>query len=202
MPQEKLITGNAIFRNKFKEKEDLYFDLANNGQQPKVLWVGCSDSRVVPEFIVNAKAGDLFVTRNIANIIPPAEAGESCTSSVLEYAVLHLHVEHIIICGHTGCGGMNAVIDGTPENSQIHAWLKHACHPKLKVNNSNREELVLETIKENVLLQAENLLTFDFVQKRFDQGNLQIHNWLYDMSSGEISYYEKSDHHWHPISKL
>ncbi|MDO9576757.1 MAG: carbonic anhydrase [Candidatus Cloacimonadales bacterium] len=195
----KLIDGNKKFIEAFQTEQELYKSLADKGQHPKVLWVGCSDSRVVPEFIVNAKVGDLFVTRNIANIIPPAEADDSCTSSVLEYAVLHLEVKHIVICGHTGCGGITAVVKGTPKDTKIHEWLKHACQSKELTIDSNRNELVLNTIKDNILLQAENLLTFDYVKERFDQGLLHIHKWLYDMNSGKISFFD--DINWNPLNR-
>jgi carbonic anhydrase len=196
MSLNKLKNGNKKFTKSFHENEKLYLDLVNNGQNPKVLWVGCSDSRVVPEFTVNANAGDLFVTRNIANIIPPSEAGDSCTSSVLEYAVLHLNVEHIIICGHTGCGGMNAVIDGTPADTKINEWLKHACHPPKESDSTNREALVLETIKANILLQSKNLLSFDYVEKKVKQGELKIHSWLYEMHIGKIMFYNEENKIW------
>ena len=192
----KIKKGNAVFINKFKENEKLYLDLVENGQHPKVLWVGCSDSRVVPEFTVNANAGDLFVIRNIANIIPPQDADETCTSSVLEYAVLHLNVGHIVICGHTGCGGINALIDGTPKDSKVHDWLEHASPAKETAKNSNTDSLELETIRENILLQANNLLTFDYVAKRVKEDKIQIHKWLYDMESGKISYFNEEKQNW------
>ena len=136
--------------------------------------------------------------RNIANIIPPKNAEESCTSSVLEYAVIHLNVEHIVICGHTECGGINALIEGTPKDSKIDDWLKHACSAKEAAEKSEENSLVLETIKQNILLQENNLLTFDFIEEKFMDGKIQLHKWLYDMQSGEISFFEESE--WFPIN--
>ena len=200
MSLEKMRKGNAIFTDKFKENKKLYHDLVENGQHPKVLWVGCSDSRVVPEFTVNANAGDLFVIRNIANIIPPKDADETCTSSVLEYAVNHLKVEHIIICGHTGCGGINALIDGTPEDSKVHDWLEYASPAKETAKNSGTDSLELETIKENIFLQTKNLLTFDYIDQRVKEDKIQIHKWLYDMESGKISYFNKEKQSWFSLN--
>lgn len=200
MSFDKIRKGNTIFTDKFKENKKLYHDLVENGQHPKVLWVGCSDSRVVPEFIVNADAGDLFVIRNIANIIPPENANETCTSSVLEYAVLHLKVEHIVICGHTGCGGINALIDGTPEDTKIHDWLKHACSAKETAKSSGTESLELETIKENIFLQATNLMTFDYIVKKYKKDEIKIHKWLYDMNTGTISFFDDLDNDWFPLN--
>lgn len=196
MALEKMKKGNAIFIKRFNENKKLYLDLVENGQHPKVLWVGCSDSRVVPEFTVNANAGDLFVIRNIANIIPPENANETCTSSVLEYAVQHLKVEHIIICGHTGCGGINALIDGTPKNTRIHDWLEHAYPAKETAKYSNADSLELETIKENIFLQANNLLTFDYIENKHKKNEIKIHKWLYDMNTGTISFFDESKKDW------
>ena len=200
MSLEKIRKGNAIFTNKFKETKKLYNYLVENGQHPKVLWVGCSDSRVIPEFTVNADAGDLFVIRNIANIIPPKDADETCTSSVLEYAVLHLNVEHIVICGHTGCGGINALIDGTLEDSKIHDWLKYANPAKETAKSSGRDSLELETIKENIFLQAKNLMTFDYIEEKHIKNEIKIHKWLYNMHSGKISFYNDFDNDWLPLN--
>lgn len=191
MPTEKILHGHQKFRNSFLENKKLYLQLANKGQHPKVLWIGCSDSRVVPEFIVNADAGDLFVIRNIANIIPPKDAQDICTSSVLEYAVLELKVEHIVVCGHTGCGGITALVKGVPNDSKVSDWLKFAQKAKIPTNNNST---VLETIKNNILLQAEHLLSFGFIKD--NKNNLKIHKWLYDMHSGDISFFDEKENCW------
>jgi len=164
------------------------------------MWVGCSDSRVVPEFIVKANAGDLFVTRNIANIIPPSDAKDSNSSSVLEYAVEHLHVEHIVICGHTGCGGINAMLQGIPQDSIINDWMKHAYKAKENAEQQNRGDLEINTIKANVLLQAEHLLSFSYVKEKVGRKQLKIHKWLYDMSSGKISFYDDHKNEWNLLN--
>jgi len=199
MSLEKFKKGNKTFIKQYNANKHLYNDLVKNGQHPKVLWVGCSDSRVVPEFIVNANAGDLFVTRNIANVIPPSDVEENNSCSVLEYAVNHLEVEHIIICGHTGCGGINAALDGTEEGTSIHKWLQHtskAIHLTKDLSEDSRE---LAAIKENVKLQANNLLTFDFIKAKFDQKILFIHKWLYDINSGKIYFYSDDKNEWYNI---
>ncbi len=200
MSFKKIRKGNTIFKDKFKENKKLYHDLVENGQHPKVLWVGCSDSRVVPEFIVNAKAGDLFVTRNIANIIPPSDANETNSSSVLEYAVLHLNVEHIVICGHTGCGGINAMLKGIPSDSVINDWMKHAMKAKEYAIQQCCGDLEINTIKANVLLQADHLLSFSYVKDRVEENQLKIHKWLYDMCSGEISFFDEINQNWSSLN--
>jgi len=194
MPLEKLIQGHQKFRNSFHENKKLYLQLANQGQHPKVLWIGCSDSRVVPEFIVNADVGDLFVMRNIANIIPPSDTKDVCTSSVLEYAVLELKVEHIVVCGHTGCGGITALVKGVPNDSILSGWLKYAHKAKTSTNNNS---IILETIKNNILLQAEHLLSFDFIKNNMN--DLKIHKWLYDMHSGDITFFDEKENCWNKL---
>ncbi|RLC51523.1 MAG: hypothetical protein DRI23_04840 [Candidatus Cloacimonadota bacterium] len=200
MSLEKLMKGNAVFTKTYEKNKQLYSDLVNEGQHPKVMWVGCSDSRVVPEFIVKANAGDLFVTRNIANIIPPSDAKDSNSSSVLEYAVEHLHVEHIVICGHTGCGGINAMLQGIPQDSIINDWMKHAYKAKENAEQQNRGDLEINTIKANVLLQAEHLLSFSYVKEKVGRKQLKIHKWLYDMSSGKISFYDDHKNEWNLLN--
>jgi len=200
MPLEKLKRGNAVFTKTYAENKQLYSDLVNNGQHPKVMWVGCSDSRVVPEFIVNAKAGDLFVTRNIANIIPPSDAKDINSSSVLEYAVEHLHVEHIVICGHTGCGGIKAMLQGIPQDSIINDWMKHAYKAKENAEQQSRGDLEINTIRANVLLQAEHLLSFSYVKEKIEKNQLKSHQWLYNMSSGKISFFDKEKQNWYLLN--
>ena len=109
MPTEKLLSGHRRFREKFESEHDVFERLAEEGQDPKVLWVGCCDSRVIPELITGADPGELFDVRNIANIVPPAPTIACATGAAIEYAVLHLGVSHIVICGHTECGGIKAL---------------------------------------------------------------------------------------------
>ena len=135
MPTKNLILGYKNFLHDFNQEKQFYIDLAKKGQHPKVCWIGCSDSRVVPEIIMGALPGDMFVIRNIANIVPPQNAKEHCIGSVLEYAVFELKVSHIIICGHTGCGGIKALLEETQsiKNSPISQWLKHAYLAKERI---------------------------------------------------------------------
>lgn len=193
---EKLTRGHAKFLESFDKEKEFYLDLAVNGQHPKVLWIGCSDSRVVPEFVVNAKAGELFVMRNIANVIPPREADVACVGSVLEYAVEHLEVEHIIVCGHTHCGGITACVNGIEPGNHVHDWLRFAQPAIAKAKGDNKEDRILFSIKENVILQQENLLSYDYIKSKIEEGNLKIHLWLYDLCNGRISWFDKKQKEW------
>jgi carbonic anhydrase len=109
MPTDQLLTGHRRFKERFEADRERFVRLAEEGQQPEVLWIGCSDSRVIPEQITGAEPAELFVMRNIANVVPPFGTGDMAVGAVIEYAVLHLHAPHVVICGHTQCGGIKAL---------------------------------------------------------------------------------------------
>jgi carbonic anhydrase len=200
MPTKNLIQGHNNYLSDFISNKKFFIDLAEKGQHPKVCWIGCSDSRVIPEFIMGAQPGDMFVLRNIANIIPPQAAKDNCISSALEYAVFELKVIHIVICGHTECGGIKALLQDSQAliNSPVSPWLKHALPAKERIlsNCVEKEMQKLETIKENILLQKEHLLTYRFINEKCDSGELEIYTWLYDLFSGTLSSYKKTDKSW------
>ena len=123
-----IVEGVHRFHDRREQNLELYRRLADEGQAPKVLFIGCSDSRVPPEVIVDAGPGVLFVTRNIANVVPPYGSGETAVGAVVEYAVRHLHIQQIILCGHTDCGGIKA-LDAQPNwdrEPHIARWLRVA----------------------------------------------------------------------------
>jgi len=204
MPTEKLITGHQRFREKFDSESEVFERLAEEGQNPKVLWIGCSDSRVVPELITGADPGELFDVRNIANIVPPAPTIACATGAAIEYAVLHLHVSHIVVCGHTDCGGIKAL--ETPPSAEaephIASWLELAktARERVRARNLPPDEIYLETIKTNVLLQCENLRTYPCVVTAEGSGEISIHAWLYDLQTGQIFEHDGASDTWKPIA--
>ncbi len=200
---ERLMKGNQQFRKRFAAEQERYLKLADEGQAPQILWICCSDSRVIPEEIVSAQAGELFVVRNIANVVPPVGNDEHAVGAAVEYAVLHLRVPHIIVCGHTQCGGIHALgeeIDPTQE-PHIARWLTWARPAAERVQKSGvpSEEAYLATIKANVLLQLEHLLTYPSVRKATEAGRLQLHAWLYDLHTGELLAYDDKTDRWRPL---
>jgi carbonic anhydrase len=205
LPTSKLITGYQKFRDKFDSHHEVFEKLAEEGQDPKVLWIGCSDSRVVPEMITGADPGELFILRNIANVVPPAGSNACATGAAVEYAVIHLDVHHIVVCGHTDCGGIKA-LEAPPEpdnEPHIAAWLKLALPARERALDSNAAEadLYIETIKTNVLMQLENLRTYSCVVDREQSGYLTIHAWLYDLHTGEISEYDEGSCIWGTVAE-
>ena len=128
MPTAKILSGIGRFRDHYQQNLTLFERLATQGQAPAVLWIGCSDSRVVPEVITSAEPGELFVLRNIANVIPPYGTGETSAGAAIEYAIRHLHVSHAVVCGHTDCGGIKALGKPLDMGHEPHVvrWLEHA----------------------------------------------------------------------------
>ena len=204
MPTDKLLSGHEDFkRGKFAQEREVFARLAEEGQSPNVLWIGCSDSRVIPEQITGAEAGELFIMRNIANIVPPPDAKSDSSGAVIEYAVRHLRVAHIVICGHTDCGGIRALESAVDRDAEPHIarwlhWARPARSAALRAG-AREGELYAETIKANVLLQREHLHAHGCVMEGLNSGALRIHCWLYDLRSGELHAHDRSTGEWAPL---
>jgi len=205
LPTSKLISGHRRFREKFDSEHEVFERLAEEGQNPKVLWIGCSDSRVVPELITGADPGELFDVRNIANIVPPAPTIASATGAAIEYAVLHLEVTHIVVCGHTECGGIKALEAPPSADTEPHiaSWIALAQPARERVLSSGipEAEHYLETIKTNVLMQCDNLRTYPCVADRERSGQLSVHPWLYDLHTGQILAYDETAALWGAVAE-
>lgn len=198
---DKLIAGYQRFREGYYQKNQAQlFKLAQEGQFPKIAIVSCSDSRVDPSIILDCEPGDLFVIRNVANLVPPCEDTDSYhgTSAALEFAVTGLKVECIIVLGHTQCGGIKALIDSAGkkvDKSFISKWMLQlesvrddiAANPALKDNNNRYDCCEKEGIKQSI----DNLMTFPWVKERVENGELQLHGWRYDLYSSQLCAMDK-----------
>ena len=204
LPTSKLLSGYRQFREKFSSNHEVFAKLAEHGQNPKVLWVGCADSRVVPELITGADPGELFDVRNIANVVPPAGSKACATGAAVEYAVIHLEVRHIVVCGHTECGGIKALESSLDPATEPHivSWLELARPARERVLRSkvSKADRYLETIKTNVLLQCEHLRTYPCVTEREADGTLGIHGWLYDLHTGSIQAVDETTREWSAVA--
>ncbi len=176
----------------FPIHSDLYARLAKNGQSPKALMISCADSRVVPEHIVQAAPGDLFVCRNAGNIVPPFAQKNGGVSSTVEYAVAALGVRDIIVCGHSDCGAMKAVahpqsLAGMPN---VAAWLHHADAAQKVVadcyHGLDDTERVRAISLENVVAQLAHLRTHPSVASALARGEMTLHGWFVDIREGAI----------------
>ncbi len=214
MTHDNIIQGNELFRKSyFKAHEKEFLELATKGQTPKALYIGCSDSRVVPDLMTNSAPGDLFVVRNIGNFVAPYKPDEDfhSTASAIEYAVSVLKVKNIIVCGHTKCGAIEAIhtksCGDDPELIHTKTWLTLGESAKSQALlalgvNADRERLLRLTEKLSVISQLENLLTYPSVKKRVDSDEVAIHGWVYDIESGEIEYYDPEISQFLPLSSL
>ncbi len=206
---EEFERGHENFRAvHFKENQSKFKALIENGQHPKALFIGCSDSRVMPEMITGSEPGDLFIVRNIGNFVAPYQPSESyhATASAIEYAVSVLGLNNIIVCGHSHCGAIASLykdIDKTDENIHTIKWLELGDAPKriamLSEHKNNKEALLRYTEKVSVMFQLENLLTYPAVKRRVDAGEVFLHGWYYDMQSGTIECYNDEAYEFQPL---
>jgi carbonic anhydrase len=176
----------------FPSNLDLYAKLAADGQSPKALMISCADSRVVPEHIMQAQPGDLFVCRNAGNIVPPFATANGGVSSTVEYAVLALGVRDIIVCGHSDCGAMKALVHpeslGTMPN--VAAWLRHS-HAAQRVATEGYPEAedhqrVRIVAMENIVAQIAHLRTHPSVALGIARGEISLHGWFVDIHAGAV----------------
>ncbi len=191
---DQLVAGYHRFRDGYyQQNRERLVELARSGQSPKVTMVACCDSRVDPAVITDSTAGDLFVIRNVANLVPPCE-GEGIwhgTSAALQFAVCDLEVEHIIVLGHSRCGGIRALVeapDSRQENKFITSWMSIAgearerAHRDFDTLDEQAHACELEAIK----ISLRNLQSFPWIRSRVEQHTLQLHGWHYDMVSGDL----------------
>jgi len=203
MPMEEILAGAHRSKQQFEEKRALYETLLIQGQSPKVILIGCSDSRIVPELILDAEPGELFVIRNVGNIVPPFGLGEAGPGAAVEYGVLHLGVEHVVVCGHTDCGCVKA-LDHPPDairEYHIARWIENARPAQTKVQASGlpAEERHLATVRESVLLQLEHLRSYDAVRDAERNGKLVLHGWVYHLENGAIERFEPESSSWQEL---
>ena len=179
----------------FPEQEELFKKLAT-AQRPRAMFIACADSRIVPELITQSAPGDLFVTRNVGNVVPPYGQMNGGVCTAIEDAVLALGVQHIIICGHSDCGAMRAVLN--PQSLEkmptVKAWLQHAEVARTMVqencNCANEDESMQVLTEENVIAQLQHLRTHPSVASRMANGQLFIHGWVYSIGTSEIKAYD------------
>lgn len=199
-----LVAGLIKFRTQdFEEHKNLFCKLKRR-QEPHTLFIACSDSRVVPELITKSLPGELFVVRNIANMIPvfreshdECESSTSATSSAIEYAVKVLKVKNIIVCGHSNCGGCSSIYLPDEVLSEIPAtkkWLEQAQNVKrrvteeLKENDKANDLEMREWLTEqmNIVEQIRHLLTYPFIEEKYNNKELDILGMYYTIETGEV----------------
>lgn len=201
MPQQwirRFAQGYRAFRQNYYENNRGLFEQLRDGQNPKVMLVGCCDSRVEPSIILDAQPGDLFIARNIANLIPPYEPDmhHHGTSAALEFAVKSLGVSHIVVMGHAECGGIRAALMGEVEGESqfIGTWVSMIGQARDAVLREASDRPVAEQqrlLEQRSIVQSlRNLDSFPFVVDRVREGTLFIHGWWFDIHSGDLLAYD------------
>lgn len=202
MSLSQLLAGYARFKDRIPTEPESCLPAAGD-PQPGALWVGCSDSRVIPELITGARPGDLLVLRNIANILPPFGVACDTIGAVIEYAVLRMRVADVVVCGHTECAGIKCLGEPLDYGREPHIarWVELArpAYTRVEAANLPQGERYLETIRANVLLQCDNLRSYPCVQDALRAGELQVHGWLYDVRSGALQAYDAATGQWYPL---
>lgn len=177
---------NAFKKNHYNPNQSLYEQL-KDGQNPKILIITCSDSRIVLDALLQTAPGDVFVIRNAGNIIPPypENGGEAAT---IEYAMNALDIKHVIVCGHSNCGAMKGHLnpESTTAMPSVRHWLNHAPKNSPTPDDLSPETTLLKTIEKNVMLQLEHLKTFPSILKKIQENDLQLHGWVYEFEKGQV----------------
>jgi carbonic anhydrase len=198
---KKLIEGLHQFQTGYFSLHKNLFEELAHGQQPRILFITCSDSRIDPNLITQAQVGELFVIRNAGNMIPAYGATNGGEGAALEYAVEALGIQDIIVCGHSHCGAMKGLLkmDSLAEKMPlVYDWLKQAEATRRLVKENyadlQGEQLLEITVAENILTQLENLHTYPVIRSKIHQNKLSLYGWIYRIETGEILAYDSVLH--------
>lgn len=208
----KLIAGIVDFQERLlPQYAERFLELAH-GQAPDVLLITCSDSRIVPELLASTDPGDLFVMRNVGNLVPPATAegastGDLSEASAIEYSVLVLKVRNMVVCGHSECGAMKAALLGkpTPETPNLAKWLHHVTSAVFRLDQEGPLDPRLSRHDQlsqlNVLVQLEHLASYPIVRRRLAEGTLHLSGWWFDIATGEVWAYDRESRAFETIDR-
>ena len=196
---KKLIQGIVDFRKNLTEESRTLFAKLALGQKPDALFIACSDSRVVPNLFASTNPGDLFVLRNLGNLIPPVSSSfqDNSVSAALEFSLFSLNVSDIIVCGHSECGAIQALVQGLDTLSCPHleSWLKYGKEALNKVrqgfimNPSLSENNQISQV--NVLQQMGHITSYPFIRDRLEKKQLRVHGWWFDIAQADVYCYEQ-----------
>lgn len=206
---QKFISGFRVFQKDYFGSDDTSFEPLKKGQNPKTMIIGCSDARVDPALLTNCSPGEIFIVRNVANLVPAFEQdeGHHGVSAALEYAICQLEVEYLIVLGHSNCGGINALMSGqyqTDNTSFIANWMSIAkpAHDQVLAELADKDPaLQCQALEQaSILLSVENLHTFPFIDERVKAGKLTIFAWYFDLEQGELMAYDAKQCAFHKVT--
>lgn len=201
-----LVKGIHYFQNEVFEEHRTLFEQLSDGQAPSTLFITCSDSRIVPNLFTQTGPGELFTLRNAGNIVPPYGASNGGESPTIEYAISVLGIEHVVICGHSGCGAIKALLhpESVARMPAIANWLNQA-EATRRIVEENYPELTGDdqldiAVKENVLVQIENLETHPSIRAGLGRGKIHLHAWVYSLQSGEVLAFSDETQSYRPLA--
>jgi carbonic anhydrase len=193
----RIIDGVLKFQRDVYPSQKALFQQLSNSQRPQAMFIGCSDSRVVPELFTQQGPGDLFVVRNAGNIVPPHPVAPGGVSASIEYAVAVLGIPDIVVCGHSGCGAMTALLSGGEQLQtlpQVARWLSFADAAKKTVTEqhatADHGKQLEALVQENVLAQLVNLLTHPTVANAVQAKQVRLHGWVFDIATASVTTYD------------
>ncbi|MCB0272780.1 MAG: hypothetical protein KDD46_07185 [Bdellovibrionales bacterium] len=194
---KKLILGILDFHQHGQSQYREKFGKLSERQDPDALLIACSDSRVVPNLFASTDPGDLFVVRNVGNMVPVCDHqgvthSDESEAAAIEFSICNLGIKDIIICGHSECGAMQAILDGREkiQNKNLRSWLRHGENQQSNTAFSQDLSLVNQMSQSNVLLQMEHVMTYPEVQKRVQEGSLRVHGWWFELSNADVFVYD------------
>jgi carbonic anhydrase len=199
---DEIVEGIRKFRRDvYPQLKPLYDKLVREGAKPRVLMIGCSDSRVAFETLTGCSPGELFIVRNVGNIVPRYGAYMGGVTASIEFAVTAMPIEHIVVCGHTHCGAMNALLkpEISAEMPAVQKWVAFARVAKQRVERADThvfDRHLRAAIAENVKLQLENLATFPCIEQGIAARKLKLHGWVYEIENGDVVEWDGATQKW------
>jgi carbonic anhydrase len=203
MPDDLLERLRRFHDDAFPAQQSLFRHLVDDGQHPTTLFIGCSDSRIVPHLLTGAGPGELFLVRNVGAFVPPYDQSEGYhgTSAAIEFAVLNLDVRRIVVCGHSHCGAIRALYGEVPAAAtNLRRWLALGREAVLPVAEPGADAL-RRTEQRAVVLQLERLMDYPMVRERVESGRLTLHGWHYVIEEGEVHVFDVGPGHFVPASR-
>ena len=201
MPDELLDRLRRFHDHTFPGAQEQFQNLVKDGQHPTILFIGCSDSRLVPYLLTGTGPGELFIVRNVGAFVPPYDgsAGYHGTSAAIEFGVLNLKVSRIVVCGHSHCGGIRALYEEVaPQAKNLAAWLELGREAALPVQVT--PEALRRTEQRAVVLQLERLMGYPMVREQVEAGRLFLHGWHYVIEDGEVHVFDVKSGEFVPAS--
>ena len=205
--RQRLLRGVQSFQGEvYPQHEAAYRQLIREGQEPHTLFITCADSRISPELITQSGPGEIFVSRNIGNLVPAYGEISGSVSAIIEYAVAALQVSQVVVCGHTDCGAMKGLLhpEKVTQLPIVKSWLRHgdAALSIVRDRKTAQDEhsALEELIEENVLLQLHHLRTHPSVAGRLAQGALLLSGWVYDIGHGTVHIYDEIQRKFLPVT--